>query len=243
MAADPGGTYSPPYVPRGDKSDGQFIAWWASLLQLTTYRLGWAHPLRGLARWDQAGRPLDEPILAVVQRWWGPQLDDVLASGADSRPGDNEGLHLPVTPTTFERGTLFQPYWGRRSQPEWQQVWGSGTDPLHLWIHARTPLEASVKLPEVPLEQLLTLRAHPKVASLLHAGRTADRRPNDVLLLPSYAGWYGMLLAAGPPRLGGHDRRVDVVVTALGWLSQFRRSTKTGLWVRGSHYTHVQGNV
>ena len=93
MAADPHGTHEPPPTPAPDGRHDERIAWWAPLLHLTAYGLGWAHPIRGLAR-DQAGRPTDEPIFAAVQRWWGRCLDDVLAWGADWAPVNIEGPNL-----------------------------------------------------------------------------------------------------------------------------------------------------
>ena len=192
MAADPHGTHEPPPTPAPDGRYDERIAWWAPLLHLTAYGLGWAHPIRGLAR-DQAGRPTDEPIFAAVQRWWGRCLDDVLAWGADWAPGNIEGPNLtPNRNITFDRGTLFQQYWPRRSDPGWIQRWGSG-DPLHLWLHARTAASGCEDLTSSTFASNLSRPAHPAVAARIHH-ITGKSPVTQVLILDDYLGWYTALL-------------------------------------------------
>ena len=49
---------------------GEQITYWSPLLTLTYRVLGWARPDVGVQRWEAAGRPTDEPALALLDRWW-----------------------------------------------------------------------------------------------------------------------------------------------------------------------------
>lgn len=189
------------------------------------YGLGWAYPVRGLARWDQAGRPTEEPILATVERWWGPKLPDFLAWGADHKPGEIGGpdltlgrQHAPV------RGTLFQAYWHRTWDQDWKDVWGHpGYNGFHLWPHMNMPWK--------------TGDLSDGKAPVLGSGSASQ-----AMILDRYSGWYRELMNSGGGIIGGRSRRVDVVVRSLGWLGTYRESRTTGLWFRGKHSVHLLGN-
>ncbi|KQP66922.1 hypothetical protein ASF47_04235 [Nocardioides sp. Leaf285] len=62
------------------------MAYWAPLLHLLHFGLGWTRPDRGLAAWIALGCPTDDPVLAVVSRWWPRErLEDFLAYAGQSR--------------------------------------------------------------------------------------------------------------------------------------------------------------
>ena len=224
MAADPDGKHAPPPPPRPPYHHGGLIAWWSPLAQLVMYGLGWAYPVRGLARWDQTGRPTDEPVLAAVQRWWGSHLDDYLAWGAGNKPGEYEGPDLSLGRQQVPvRGTLFQQYWHRTVDQDWIDVWGHpGDNRFHLPLHTRIPWEDSGE----------------PVPPVLRHGKNVQQ----AIVLDRYPGWYRALMYTGEGTIGGRSRRVDVVVRSLGWLGTYRKSRDTGLWFRGTHSLHLLGN-
>ncbi|GAA1855273.1 hypothetical protein JOF54_003824 [Microlunatus capsulatus] len=229
-AADPDGRHTPPPDPHKAKRSDQLIAWWAPLLQLTTYGLGWAFPMRGLARWDQLGRPTDDAVLATVQRWWGPRLADILAWGQEFTPGLKDAPDLANVsgqPKTPPRGSLFHPYSGRLHDREWQEVWEQpGSGKFHSWLHAAPPL-----WPPQDQSPMPTMR-----------GRDSAGAPAEALVLDGYLGWYRRLLISGPGNPTGASRRVDVIVRPLGWLGTYRCSRITNLWFRCRHHLHLLGN-
>jgi hypothetical protein len=235
MAADPNGTQEPPPDPHRLGVHDELIAWWAPITQLATSGLGWAYPIRGLARWDQTGRPASEPILSAVQRWWGDKLDALLAAGADWQPAEVGGPDLTwLRPMPVARGTLFQQYWHLPSDQNWIETWGNNGNAFHLWPHVGTALGDE-------LPPTMATPANSGVLKRLYR-QSGSTPPRDVLLLDEYRGWYGQLLNTGPGQRDGRNRRVDVVVRPLGWLGQYRRSTDTGLWFRGPHHIHELGN-
>jgi len=61
----------------------------------------------------------------------------------------------------------------------------------------------------------------------------------------SVTGWYSALAELGnalPPRPGDGNWRVDIHVTPIGYLGEYRRSWMTGLWFAGPHRYHSSGN-
>ncbi len=205
------------------------IAFFSPLLHLLLYGLGWSRPALGLARWIEQGRPTEEPVLAVVDRWWGREVDSFVAWLAGA-PNVRDNLRETMTglPSSDEgRRTPYLDAFNRlRTSEEWLSVWGGGWDEMHLSGHVLAPLTESKSAPR-----------------FAHASTTGSAVPRAVLMTPAYAGWYAALRAyPEPTRFDGHDLRVDVVCPALGWLGEYRRSATTGLWFRGRHAIHVLGN-
>ena len=206
------------------------LAYWSSLLHLLVYGFGWSHPGRGLRWWYDAGKPIDDPKLALLSEVWGAdgQLDWFAAwlwtTGACSylcrSIGFTDDNRVKVDPGWLE-GVEHQISESRTPSP-----YGGGSDPLHLTAHIGGPMQRRVRG-----RSHLTL--HPSTR------RTAT------LVTDSMTGWYGALAddaAALPDHETGRSWEVDVVVRPVGWLGTFRRSRTTGLWYSGRHRHHVVGN-
>lgn len=58
------------------------IAWWSPLHHLTTAALGWQNPGKGLFEWMKAGRSVEDPVLWVIDRWYGRYVE-LYAAWAD----------------------------------------------------------------------------------------------------------------------------------------------------------------
>ncbi len=204
---------------------------WSPLMHLLMFGLGWSRPDRGLARWDRAGRSVDDPVLAVVRGWWGPHLDDLMAflSGA-SFGCEQLGRRFaeaaePVGMRAFNAAPLPDAFERVRATERWRENWGGGWDPMHLSGHVLSPVEQE---------------GHLVVSEL---GRDMEGVPRATARAASYTGWYRALMRSSvPTRVGVHDVRVDVLCAPIGWLGSYRRSTVTGLWFRCSHATHMLGN-
>lgn len=231
--AEPGlGDY--PDRPRRD-DDGEWshfearIAFYAPLLHLLMFGLGWSRPATGLARWIKQGRPVDEPVLAVVDRWWGPEVDSFVAwlAGAPHARGHlREALTGLPSPDEGRPSPELAAYDDLRASEEWLATWGGGWDPMHLSGHFNAPLADSQS-----------------AARVSNVATDGSAIPRAVIITPTYVGWYAALRAyPEPTRRDGHDLRIDVVCPTLGWLGQYRRSAATGLWFRGTHETHMIGN-
>ena len=231
-ASDPRGTHPPPARPERQDIDGlpDRIAWWAPLLHLITFGSGWPRPDLGLQRWLEAGRPTQDPILSVIDRWWGPDSEEILAWALQ------DGSYFPrlidvtaeVTSTTVPGGIVRDTTEAIRRRESWKQTWAGGTDPMHLVDHA---LSAVHKAREP--EQFLTGESP-----------TATRPGRATLLLDGYAGWYealhrhGATLQTDPSE---RSWRVDVVCRPMGWLGTYRKSRTTGRWFTGQHRWHELG--
>jgi hypothetical protein len=218
-----------PMPARPDRPDAhpQALGYWAALMQMLFYSLGWARPDRGLRWWYDHGRPVDDPRLALLDQVWGRDghLEDF------ARWVCNSTWFLP--PPQFEEltgyrddGLPVEPH------PEWRAAPGDtadgswfdgGSDPYHLSVHTTSPLGQP--------------RGEPL---LLRSGRT-DRQA--VLVLDSMAGWYRALATETTtlPPLDGRSWHVDVVVRPVGWLGTYRRSRMSGLWFAGRHRYHIPG--
>lgn len=246
LAATPAGAASPPPDPTdaylralslGSDPDSEahaaLIAYWAPLLQLCHFGLGWTRPDLGLSRWLEMGAPTDDPALEVIARWWSPQrLGDVLAWAAATdhfldtasqmaEIGDLRNVDLTSVPDRYEH----------RRTAAWSAVWGGGSDPLHLGHHALVAIQASDAPP-----------AYSGVRRTDGADPTGSGAAHRALFLPTYAGWYRTLLTQRPTAIAGRSVRTDVVCPAVGWLGQYRQSRETGLQFRGRHRWHELGN-
>ena len=54
----------------GDHLGSGALAYWSSLLHLLVYGFGWSQPGRGLRWWYGAGKPVDDPRLALISEVW-----------------------------------------------------------------------------------------------------------------------------------------------------------------------------
>lgn len=217
--------------PQSPDWHAKVIAYWAPMLQLLVFGLGWPRPDIGLARWRERGYPDQHPILRTVLRWWGKDgVEDFLA-WAQARDGfGNLAGWLGQTANVPTRQSGF-PLWPgleelelARRTPEWQAIWSGGSDPHHLLSHAMVAVE--------PRDEFLT---NPQV---LDAGSIHGTR---VLMLDIYAGWYRELLGLRPLLTPTEPPRIDVVIKPVGWLGTYTLSPETGLWYRGEHAVHLLG--
>ena len=214
----------------GDHIGSGVLAYWSSLLHLLVYGFGWSNPGRGLRWWYDAGKPIDDPKLALLSEVWDAdgQLEWFAAwlwtTGACSyllRPiGFTDEKRVEVDPDWLEGVE------GRIATSRTPSPHGGGSDPLHLTAHIDGPLQRRMR----GRSQLLL---HPSGA------RTAG------FMVDSMTGWYRALAedaAVLPGDDAGRSWDVEVVVRPVGWLGTFRRSRSTGLWYAGRHRNHLVGN-
>lgn len=238
-AADPGTpAVFPDHAvrPRGETDplrdpDLERNAYWAPLFQLTSFGLGWERPDIGLSKWLDAGRPREHPILRVVDDWWGDRVTEAIAWTQSPEQSGFEALLGGINSelcTDVPTGQLADSYSAQRNSLEWRQVWGGGSDPLHLGGHANTPIRSGDEATGDP--ELIV----PDSASSIRAA----------LMLGEYTGWYSQLHRLGsilPPRTDSRAWRVDVVVRPLGYLGTYRLSSASNRWFVGQHRWHQLG--
>ena len=206
------------------------LAYWSSLLHLLVYGFGWSRPDRGLRWWYDAGRPTDDPKLALLSEIWDAdgQLDwfaawlwtdgtrDYLSPNSAEPIRDHVDVDSAWTATVREQ----------ISNSRIPSPYGGGSDPLHLGAHIDGPMQRS-------RGASTQLTIHPS------GERTA------ALSLTSMTGWYATMIdtAGSLPGLGTSPSwKVDVTVRPVGWLGTFRRSRLTGHWFTGRHRHHQVGN-
>lgn len=219
-----------PAAPLESDPHEQSRGYWAALHYILIYRLGWAHPERGLRRWYDDGKPVDDATLALVSEIWDRDgnLDAYLAwvmpGGANflrgkgiepGFPGDDLGS-IPVLWREWHRRNTLQP------NSDTHYLSSSG-DPLHLTGHSGES-------------------GAPDLNSTLSVISRSGRRA--VFITNTMDAWYFDLEAkhGALPDIGGAVWRVDVFVRPVGFLGTFRRSSVTGLWFCGRHRTHISGN-
>lgn len=216
-------------APEDDSWPGA-LAYWSALLHLLVYGFGWSRPDRGLRWWYDAGRPTDDPKLALLSEIWerDGQLDWFAAwlwtDGARNYLSPDSGMpvadHVDVEPQWLARTAE------EVSRSDTPAPYGGGSDPLHLAVHSNGPLERLSS-------QTARLTTHPE----------GERRA--ALSLTSMTGWYRALRdnAASLPGIGTSPSwRVDVIVRPVGWLGTYRRSRLTGQWFSGRHRHHQVGH-
>ena len=231
-AADPAGRHPTPAVPRGlrekifvDESavptpqqrHAEVIAWWNPLVHLLEFGLGWVDIGVGLTRWLDLGRPVEEAVLSVVDRWWGGSVIDCAAWYAP----DERGHPL-----------LADELRARRRALEWTRVWGGGSDALHIGSHLTPHAYDSAQDTAFFIPATSTT-----------GGDGAHGSPRRVLVADTYAGWYRKLDSYTSAGAGVQSERVDVFCRSIGWMGQYRRSRLTGRWFRGRHRWHELGAI
>ena len=202
--------------------------WWAPLLQLLLFGLGWVRPDLGLARWLDGGQPDDDPVLRTVKRWWGPYVADLLTWAGRLDTLSKISSEVGQATGTAAKPARLPKRWSEpRPSPEWEKLWAGGSDSLHLRSHVRTPIQPGDHGPDQVL-----------------LATDSTNRPRAVLSLASYKGWYVALSRFGselPSRTDGRSWRVSVVVGPLGPLGIYRQSLQTGRWFSGRHRWHQLG--
>lgn len=236
VMANPGGGERMLAPPQPGDPVQAGTAYWAPILPLLLCSLGWSRPDLGLRWWYDAGKPTDDPTLALLAAVWDAdgRLDAFAAWlhtwGAELDAGA-ELNRLAGRPRSEAR-VASHPAWTHAARAAEQRGWhetdapaplSGGTDPLHLSAHCDAPLQ-----PGGPSAQLLRDEA----------SRQA------VVVTDSIRGWYRLLHQVGSAltETRSHAWRVDVYVKPLGHLGTFRRSWSTGLWFSGRHAVHSRGN-
>ena len=203
--------------------------YWTALHYLLLYRLGWAKPDKGLRGWYAAGKPVDDPTLALVSEVWDldRNLDAYLVWVLRRQALFLTAAHHIAT--WRQNPEALTPEWDRWLETADAAVHLTathnlvgGSDPLHLTHHSgNTGRDSTAKL--VVLDKP-TRRA--------------------VFLSDDMNGWYFGLEEVARRELGaGYGGwRIEVFVRPVGFLGVYRRSRETGLWFVGRHRNHSPGN-
>ena len=217
-----------PARPRSGVDFMQYLGYWTSLQSFLTYSFGWTRHDRGLRWWYDAGKPIDDPRLALLNAVW--ERDGTLLAYAEwchdrLKSFDHQAL---AEWTNYDgQPDSLTSEWERRLQAARQEPESGGTTPhgkhLEGGDHAAAPSADHY-------EAALTV--------INHAGR------RGVYISTSAFGWYrGLVELAGKlPHSSGASWRIDVYVQSIGFLGTYRRSRKTGLWFAGRHRFHSVGN-
>ena len=166
-----------------DESGG-LVAWWGPFTHLVICGLGWPNPTLGISRWQKMNSPTADPILAVIERWWGPYLQPFLnwsrmsyhfVNFLNTINADLGGAELAAAPI---------PDYDDFSNPEVDVGWfGPDGDNMHLTAH------------------LTALNVDPRANIELLKRKSVPGQPNRaVLLLDRYQGWYAQLSNLKLPR-------------------------------------------
>ncbi len=218
-----------PAAPREGDPHQQSCGYWAALHHLLLHRLGWAKPDLGLRWWYEAGKPVDDPTLALVSEVWDRDgnLDAYLAWLLPGRPEFlGEARHFAEWPNDLQALPPEWACWLSVAQAELKRIAShplvGGWDPLHLTGHSGNT-------------------GRDDAAALVEIDRHARRA---VFLSDDMNGWYFGLEGAAKRALGTSygSWRVDVYVRSVGFLGTYRRSHQTGLWFVGRHRNHSPGN-
>lgn len=226
--ADPSQIGYVPYVA-GELTLEQACSAWEPLHYLFTALLGWRSPGHGLAWWYAAGKPVDDPRLALVRELWDARYQlDYYAAWAWAQgqvcltPDD-------LDPAVMARVSLWQneEWWRafkRRGLDLQNDPFYGGSNPLHLG-HSET----------------FGWQEKPGAKADLLMDRASRKA---VLFVSGLQSWRADLEAAAArlPDLGERSWHVEVVDRQVGWLGEYRRSRKTGQWFVGLHGVHLRGN-
>ena len=224
-----------PAPPRPGDDVFTATAYWGPLMHLLAYSLAWSRPFRGLNRWYEYDRPIDDPRFALISDIWGADghLDWFYAWMWERDPSWAEMFDGIADTTYFASQEPARPsvdLAGMESLRRSAEAAGfptplvGGSDPLHLGSHWSGPLDNQ------PRSSILT--------------RTAPSKRTAVFVADSMTGWYRQLAtrAAELPQLSNRSWHIEAVVKPAGWLGTYRRSRITGLWFNGPHSIHMYGN-
>lgn len=209
-------------------------AYWAPLLHLTTFGLGWRAPEVGLWRWMKQGMPVDDAVLATIARRYGKDVE-LMATWLTLGGGSGVRYHgfaedhsaaapLPVHVKRWaESVSVSEAY---------RLNFGGGSDSMHLAPHLGGPYGQA----DQPQAQPVAVSA--KVDVAIHGDQV-----NYILAGDQYLTLFRTLHAgAVPSQTGGRSTRVGLICPPIGWLGNYRQSRTTGLWFRGQHRWHALGN-
>lgn len=209
-------------VVRGNGAENEGIAWWAPLLELTIYGLGWPRPDRGLARWWEMGRPTDDPVLALIDRWWGDAVEEAISWGERNHVLRQVALdvHQSMGGHFVDDDAL---RYSTSSDARRRSVATFGEmDNMHLSYHCLEP------------------RRDDEVASTDVV--TVDGTRRVLFVADEYRGWYHSLSTRVPRQTAtGRSHHVDVTCRTTGHLGTYKWSSQTGRWFRGRHRWHALG--
>src|SRR5690606_10668372 len=195
---------------RGDLEEA--CASWGALNYALRSLLGWHDVGAGLAWWYRAGRPVDSPVLALVQRVWGADdLIDYYAAWAWRPAGwgwmaaDAFAAGEGRTPADLAARSPYWPdedWWrafARRGAVLPDDPFHGGSDALHLGVHHGPPIQT---------------------ASGKAIVATTSRPRHAVLVVGGIDSWLADLEheAAKLPPLGGRSWRVEIFDRQVGWL-------------------------
>jgi len=208
-------------------------SYWTPLIHILRYGLGWLDMAKGMNWWESAGRPTDDPRLALIDQIWGSdgQMKYFVAqisSNGSWRWGIAErmGLDPRVALDGYSMPKAKHDEIVKEAESTGINLpVGGGTDPLHLEYHSLGPMEQ-------------TNQRRPTAFTLNKTDRTA------VVVMEATAGWYLALSNFGRtlPNVEPRSWHVDVYARPVGWLGNYRRSTETGMWFMGKHSLHMRGN-
>jgi hypothetical protein len=217
-----------PAAPRAGADFMLSLGYWGALQGFLTYSLGWTRHDRGLRWWYDAGKPVDDPRLALINAVW--ERDDTLLAYAEWCHAQLHGFGNPALAewTAYDdRADVLSLDWQRRFRAIDGAKTDDGTSPhgKHLEAGDHTAGPADQKYD----------------ASLTITDRTARRA---IYTSTAALGWYRGLVERGAqlPESKNSSWRVDVYVRSIGFLGTYRRSRQTGLWFAGRHQFHSVGN-
>ena len=207
---------------------GPWIAYWAPLLHLTTFGLGWTTPDIGLWKWGELGRPTEDSVLATIAQRYGNDVELMTAWLCEVGP---HLRHSAFEDQTWRSVKIPAKLASRNLEvkrlPFYQAVFTGGGDPQHLVAHIReyeaghekpTALPVSISLGGEAVDYLLIGEEYRTLLSALHSGIV-------------------------PAATHGRSARVALMCPSVGWLGTYRKSRTTGLWFRGRHRWHLLGNA
>ena len=228
--AAPSAHHEMPPPPRPNSPLFAACIYWAPLLHLMLYSLGWANPGRGLRWWYDAGKPALDPHLALVQQLWeGDGQLDLFAAWLWSGPLSESRALGPIGAPATDAPVLVPHAEWFAGQHETARALrtpnplSGGADPLHLSNHRAGPLQGP-----------------PSPASVVRGGECT------VVTMRSMVGWYRALheaelnlnLEEGP---GATDRTVEVHVDTVGRIGTFGQSPVTRRWHATAEAIHLAG--
>ena len=201
-----------------DKSKDFFgaIAYWHSLQWLLIYRLGWAHPGKGLSELlshiSNPDIPLEDTLELVREVWFEDGYLEHYLEWARShnqsyllrRPEEwdmgivEEDLEMP---DEFERHTPHGLHLEFQGYHYFTEDFNNDSEPLVIWN---------------------------------------SQQPSATVVIDSAWGWYDVLCRVAQENV---HIEYEVFVKSFGFMGKYRFSTQTGLCYTGSHDIHLLGNV
>lgn len=218
-----------PAAPRAGADFMAYLGYWCSLQGFLTHSFGWTRHDRGLRWWYDAGRPTDDPRLALLDAVWA--RDGNLIAYAEWFHSRLDWFHEQALTawTSLDRSVdELTPAWER----DFREARSRAQGDLALTPHGKHLEAGDHSAGPTATDYTATLVVVPN----------AERRA--IYAAESPRGWYRGLVELGEklPALSNASWRVEVYVRQIGFLGVFRRSRVTGLWFSGRHRFHTVGN-